>query len=154
MQNVTLGLRNLALALATVSLTVSCVPVGAPAASGKPEASLGQGIALLYQRRYDEAKAVFARLSPWKNADPRILMGIAIASDMKGDFRTSDRAYDELLLRAPDQAALYNNLGYSYMLRGDLNKAGSYLKEAARRDPDNAAIKNNLKMLRGVMPIQ
>src|SRR3990167_8464873 len=136
MQNVTPGLRKLVLAFTVMSLTVSCVPVGAPATSGKPEVSLGEGIALLSQRRFDEAKAVFARLSPWKNGDPRVLMGIAIASDMKGDFRTADRAYDELLLR------------------GDLNKASSYLKEAARRDPDNAAIKNNLKMLRGVMPIQ
>lgn len=135
-------------------LTAACVPEAITSGQQSPQVTLSQGISLLAQRRFDEAKTVFARLSPWKNADPRVLMGMAIASDMKGDFRTADRAYEELLLRAPDQAALYNNMGYSYMLRGDLDRAGSYLKEAARRDPDNVAIKNNIKMLRGVMPLQ
>lgn len=150
-RNVTQRICHLASALALTVLLGACVPGGPGTGSQSPQVTLSQGISLLAQRQYDQAKAVFTRLSPWKSGDPRILMGMAIASDMKGDFRTADRAYEQLLLLAPDQAALYNNMGYSYMLRGDLDRAGSYLKEAARRDPSNVAIKNNLQMLRGVM---
>ena len=81
-------------------------------------------------------------------------MALAVAADMQGDFRTSDRAYAELMLRQTDQAALFNNMGYSYMLRGDLDKALTYLSEAARRKPDDPTIQNNLTMLRGVAPLQ
>lgn len=84
----------------------------------------------------------------------RALMGLAIAADMTGDFRTADRAYEQLLVLTPDQPMLYNNMGYSYMLRGDLDRALSYLTEAARRDPENPAIRNNLAMLRGVVPLR
>lgn len=80
-------------------------------------------------------------------------MALAVAADMEGDFKLSDRAYEQLLTRAKDQVMLFNNMGYSYMLRGDLVKAASYLKEAARRDPSNPVTQNNLKMLRLVAPV-
>lgn len=117
------------------------------------QAQVERGIMLIEMRDYKAAKAELTRARPFKTADPRALMALAVASDMEGDFRTSDKAYEMLLSRAPDQAGLFNNMGYSYMLRGDLEKAASYLEEAARRSADNETIKNNLIMLKRAAPL-
>lgn len=146
--------KALRAALIAVLTLASCMPTVAPVGPEAARATMDQGMALLSQRRFGEAKQQFAKLAPLRSGDARALMGLAIASDMEGDFRTADSAYEKLLVLTPDQPMLYNNMGYSYMLRGDLTRAHSYLAEAARRDPGNDAIQNNLKMLRGVMPLQ
>lgn len=139
--------------LAATAWLAGCVP--GPQTNAPTEgATVERGLLLLSQRRYPEARTNFNKLGPFKTRDARALMGLAIAADMTGDFRTADRAYEQLLVLTPDQPMLYNNMGYSYMLRGDLDRALSYLTEAARRDPENPAIRNNLAMLRGVVPLR
>ena len=44
-------------------------------------------------------------------------------------------------------AQYYNNLGYSYLLRGDTATALINLRKASQLDPQNLTIANNLKML-------
>jgi Flp pilus assembly protein TadD len=112
-----------------------------------------RGISLLSARDYSSAKAELMKAQALKTGDERALMALAVAADMDGDFKLSDRAYELLLIRTKDQVMLFNNMGYSYMLRGDLVKAASYLQEAARRDPSNSVVRNNLKMLRLVTPV-
>lgn len=142
-------LRRLSLALLVMSLA-SCVggANGAPTAASR----YAKGIQLLNARDYAAAKAELTKAQPFKTGDSRALMALAVASDMTGDFRTSDRAYGELAKKGGDQVMLFNNMGYSYMLRGDLDRALSYLTEAARRDPNNPTTRNNMAMLRKVAP--
>lgn len=138
-----------ALALASCVSLSNTVPSAADFS-----AAYERGMQYLKARQYKEAKVELTKAKPFQTGDTRALMALAVAADMQGDFRTSDRAYAELMLRQTDQAALFNNMGYSYMLRGDLDKALTYLSEAARRKPDDPTIQNNLKMLRGVAPLQ
>ena len=42
---------------------------------------------------------------------------------------------------------LLNNMGYSYMLRGDLTHARQTFLKAYQRDPNNPTIANNLRLL-------
>ena len=42
---------------------------------------------------------------------------------------------------------ILNNLGYSYMLRGDLVNARKKFLKAYAREPNNPMIANNLKLL-------
>lgn len=112
-----------------------------------------RGISFLAARNYVAAETELMKAKPFKTGDERALMALAVAADMQGDFKLSDRAYEILLTRSTDQVMLFNNMGYSYMLRGNLVQAASYLKEAARRDPKNPVTQNNLKMLRLVAPV-
>ena len=59
----------------------------------------------------------------------------------------ADRAYGEALRLAGPTADLLNNRGYSYMLRGDIQRASQDLAAAAARDPGNEQIQNNLRAL-------
>lgn len=133
----------------------SCVPVATlgPTDPVVTQAALDRGLGLLAAKNYAAAKVELGKAQPFKTGDTRALMALAIAADMEGDFRLSDRAYEQLLARGGDQAMLFNNMGYSYMLRGDLRKAADYLAEAARCSPKDQTIKNNLAMLKKVSPL-
>ncbi|WP_165910165.1 tetratricopeptide repeat protein [Rhodovulum bhavnagarense] len=113
---------------------------------------VGQGIELLQQRRYEEAYRHLRGIDPMSTGDHTAHMAYAVAADMTGNFRTSDRIYAELGETYPERAVVLNNRGYSHMLRGELDKALVYLREAERLDPGNAVIRNNLDMLRSVGP--
>jgi Flp pilus assembly protein TadD len=130
----------------------SCMPVFDGPLSGASSNSsfLDRGMQLLASQDYRAAKAEIVKSRPFQTGDTRALLALAIASDMTGDFRMSDRAYNKLLERHTDRATLFNNMGYSYMLRGDFDKSSEYLAEAARLQPDNQTVKNNLQMLRKV----
>jgi len=139
----------------TCQFLVSCVP-GAHLSQRDPvsvEAYVDRGLAHLLSRNYVAAKTELMKAAPFKTGDARTLMALGIAADMTEDFRLSDRVYEKLLTLGSDQATLFNNMGYSYMLRGDLSKAADYLAEAARRSPKDETIKNNLSMLKKVSPL-
>ena len=117
------------------------------------EAAYQTGISLIEQKNFKAAKSHLMRAQPFVSNDPDLLMALAIAADLEGDFKISERAYGELLLRDTNKSTLYNNMGYSYMLRGDLEKAYAYLSEASRYQAENLTISNNLEMLRKVTPL-
>lgn len=142
-------------AVTLVTLLASCADGGifAPPDPQVTRQHIDRGISLISVRDFKSAKTELLKANPFKTGDQRALMALAIASDMEGDFRTSDKAYELLLAQSTDQATLFNNMGYSYMLRGDLLKANSYLAEAERRAPKNDTIRNNRKMLKQVSPL-
>lgn len=80
-----------------------------------------------------------------KNAEGYI--GLSASYDRLGRFDLSDRVYASLFKIAGGTAQYYNNVGYSYMLRGNLGEAVRNLRKAATLDPDNAVIENNLVIL-------
>ena len=43
--------------------------------------------------------------------------------------------------------AYYNNIGYSYLLRGDLQRARASFLKAYDLDPENVVVANNLQLL-------
>lgn len=138
-----------------LTLLASCASSSlfAPPDPQVTRAHVDRGISLISTRDFKTAKTELLKADPFKTGDQRALMALAIASDMEGDFRTSDKAYELLLAQSTDQAALFNNMGYSYMLRGDLIRANSYLAEAERRAPKNDTIRNNRRMLKQVSPL-
>ena len=149
------SIKCVARCLALSLLVAGCVPAGTPTTDPAAAASaVDQGYALMGQKDYAKAKSVLQSAQPFRTGDRRALMGLAVASDMTGDFRTADRAYKELLLRETDRAMLFNNMAYSYMLRGDYTRASAYLTEARRHDAANVTIANNTAMLERVAPFQ
>ena len=80
--------------------------------------------------------------------DPSAWLGLAASSDHLSRFDTSDRAYRVLAKMIPDRIEFHNNLGYSYLLRGDLVKARKHFLKAFEIDPANEFAANNLELLK------
>lgn len=92
--------------------------------------------AALYQR--------YVSLSP---KDPQGYVGLAASYDRLGRFDLSDRTYQTLLQVGGSTAQYYNNVGYSYLLRGNLTAALTNFRSAHKLDPNSIVIENNLQIL-------
>jgi len=79
--------------------------------------------------------------------DAEAWLGLAASYDRLRRFDLADRAYKQAIGIAGPTAAILNNQGYSYMLRGDYVRAREKLVAAQRKDPDNKYIANNLRLL-------
>ena len=79
--------------------------------------------------------------------DASAWIGLAASYDRLGRFDLADRAYQQAISLVGETTPILNNLGYSYMLRGDLIKARKYLQKALAREPGNPMIINNLRLL-------
>ena len=83
-------------------------------------------------------------LSP-KNAEGYI--GLSASYDRLRRFDLSDRVYTALFEITGGTAQYYNNVGYSYMLRGNVRAALTNFRKAQQLDPDNVVVSNNIQML-------
>ena len=92
--------------------------------------------AALYQR--------VVELAP-KNAEGYI--GLSASYDRLRRFELSDRVYSALYQLIGGTAQYYNNVGYSYMLRGNLAAALTNFRKAEKLDPDNVVVANNIQIL-------
>ena len=76
-------------------------------------------------------------------------VGLAASYDRIRRFDLADRAYATAIRLRGETTEILNNLGYSYILRGDIVTARKYLLKAYQREPNNPIILNNLKLLNG-----
>jgi Tfp pilus assembly protein PilF len=74
-------------------------------------------------------------------------IGLAASYDNLKRFDLADRAYGVALKLGPPTVSLLNNLGYSYMLRGDFVKARATYRRALKLEPKNEVVRNNLRIL-------
>jgi Tfp pilus assembly protein PilF len=74
-------------------------------------------------------------------------VGLAASYDQLGRFDLSDKAYHRALKIAGRRPEILNNLGFSYLMRGENAKARTILLEALDKDPDNQNIRGNLALL-------
>jgi Flp pilus assembly protein TadD len=80
-----------------------------------------------------------------KNAEGYV--GLSASYDRLGRFDLSDRVYASLYSITGGTAQYYNNVGYSYMLRGNVNAALTNFKKARALDPENIVVANNIQIL-------
>jgi Flp pilus assembly protein TadD len=83
-------------------------------------------------------------LSP-NNAEGYI--GLSASYDRLRRFDLSDRVYMALFEITGGTAQYYNNVGYSYMLRGNVRAALTNFRKAQQLDPENVVVANNIQML-------
>lgn len=72
---------------------------------------------------------------------------LAASYDRLRRFDLADKAYTAAIKRAGETVPILNNLGYSYMLRGDLVRARAKFLKAYELDPSNPIVVNNLALL-------
>ncbi len=91
--------------------------------------------------------AFYKRLVELAPKDPEGYIGLAASYDQLGRFDLSDRVYTALYAISGGTAQYYNNVGYSYLLRGDLRAALTNFRKAEKLDPGSVVVANNLQIL-------
>jgi Flp pilus assembly protein TadD len=99
------------------------------------------------QHNYGYAAAYYKRALELTPNDEEALVGLAASYDRLRRFDLSDRVYAQLLVVDGGTAQYYNNVGYSYMLRGNLVAARSSFLRAHDLDPTSQVVDNNLTLL-------
>jgi Flp pilus assembly protein TadD len=96
---------------------------------------------------YGYSAAYYKRVVELSPKDPEGYIGLGASYDQLRRYDLSDRVYASLYKLTGATAQYYNNLGYSYMLRGDLRKALINFRKARKLDPDNVVVANNIQLL-------
>jgi tetratricopeptide (TPR) repeat protein len=137
------------------------VPVEARDPAGRPRRG-GPGLdrqrAAIRERRtarrdgeetgdFSLAERHFRRAVELHPRDGEAWLGLAASYDRLRRFDLADRAYDQAIKISGPTAEILNNRGYSYVLRGDHQRARQTLLEAQAKDPGNSHVKNNLELL-------
>ena len=100
--------------------------------------------------KFNLAERHFRRAVELHPRDAEAWLGLAASYDRLRKFELADRAYDQAIKIAGPTAEILNNRGYSYMLRGDPQRARQTLLEAQAQDPANTFVKNNLELLEAI----
>ena len=99
------------------------------------------------EKNYGNAGAAFKKAVELAPKDGEAWMGLAAAYDRLRRFDLADRAYAHAYRLLGGTYQYYNNIGYSYLLRGDLVSARRSFLKAYELAPKNEVIANNLKLL-------
>jgi tetratricopeptide (TPR) repeat protein len=111
---------------------------------------LSRGKVQFRASNYGLAEQHFRKAVELHPKDAEAWVGLAASNDRLHRFDLADRAYKEARRIIGPTPELLNNLGYSYMLRGDYTRARQTLRQAQARDPRNPYIRNNLSLLEKV----
>lgn len=79
--------------------------------------------------------------------DAEAWLGLAASYDRLRRFELADRAYAQAMKILGPTPELLNNIGYSYLMRGDYRRAREKLLAARAKDPASPYIQSNLVLL-------
>jgi tetratricopeptide (TPR) repeat protein len=79
--------------------------------------------------------------------DAEAWVGLAASYDRLHRFDLADRAYSQAMRLVGRTPEILNDMGFSFMLRGDYARANKTLQEAQAKDPSNPYIQANLHLL-------
>jgi Flp pilus assembly protein TadD len=91
--------------------------------------------------------ALYKRVVELSPKDPKGYVGLSASYDRLGRFDLSDRVYASLYQLSGGTAQYYNNVGYSYLLRGNMSAALTSFRKAQKLDPDNIVVANNIQLM-------
>jgi len=114
---------------------------------GDPNDDLSLGKKHYRERNYGLAEKHFRRAVEKLPRDGEAWLGLAASYDRLKRYELADRAYREALSIFGPRPEVINNIGYSYMLRGDLKRARAKFAEAQAKDPENPTIANNIALV-------
>ena len=105
------------------------------------------GMQRFYEGNFGLAQQYFQDAVEKTPKDATAWVGLAASYDRLGRFDLADRGYASAVRLVGRTPNILNDEGYSYMLRGELNKARAKFEAALRADPGNATATNNLALL-------
>lgn len=99
------------------------------------------------QENYGNAGALFYKAVQLAPNDGEAWLGLGACADRIRRFDLSDYAYRKAYPLVGSTPTYYNNVGYSYLLRGKLQDARSNFLKAYELAPNDPTIRNNLELL-------
>lgn len=108
---------------------------------------LSQGKRAYAAGNYGLAETHFRRATELSVNDAESWLGLAASYDRLRRFDLADRAYKNLVRLTGPTPEVLNNIGYSYILRGDYANARVKLAEAQTKDPQNPYVRANIELL-------
>ncbi|RUM96378.1 tetratricopeptide repeat protein [Pseudaminobacter arsenicus] len=99
------------------------------------------------QENYGNAGALFYKAVQLAPNDGEAWLGLAASCDRIRRFDLSDKAYRQAHRLIGTSTAYYNNVGYSYLLRGNLKEARQNFLKAYELAPNDPTVANNLALL-------
>ena len=114
---------------------------------GDPGDDLVLGKRHYREKNYGLAEQHFRRAVEKAPRDGEAWLGLAASYDRLKRYELADRAYAQALAIFGPRPEVINNLGYSYLLRGDLRRARQKFAEAQAKDPANPTIANNIALV-------
>ena len=112
-----------------------------------PDRALSEARAHFRNNDFGYSATLYKRVVELNPKDPNGYIGLSASYDRLGRFDLSDRVYASLYQISGGNAQYYNNVGYSYMLRGNLTVALTNFRKAKALAPDSAVVANNLQIL-------
>ncbi|HEX3938202.1 MAG TPA: hypothetical protein VHX43_11920 [Xanthobacteraceae bacterium] len=137
------------------------VPPAEPGPSGEPVAPLSKpgllgddpnddvslGKKYFRSNNFALAEQRFQSAAEKHPNDAEAWIGLAASYDRLRRFDLADRAYAQVERLIGHTVEVLNDEGFSYMLRGDYQRAHKLLTEAQSRDPANPYVEANLRLL-------
>jgi Flp pilus assembly protein TadD len=99
------------------------------------------------QENYGNAGALFYKAVRLAPNDGEAWLGLAASSDRIRRFDLADTAYRKAYTLIGTTPAYFNNVGYSYLLRGNLVEARRNFLKAYELAPNDPTVANNLQLL-------
>jgi len=112
------------------------------------DGALAEARAHFRNNDFGHSAALYKRAAELAPKSAEAYVGLSASYDRLGRFDLSDRVYSALYEITGGTAQYYNNVGYSYMLRGNLTAALTNFRKAQRLDPDNIVVANNIQILK------
>lgn len=130
---------------AEVRLQAGTLPQAVP--SVPPDGVLGVAQDQFRAGNFGHAARYFEQAVALAPEDGEAWLGLAAAYDRLRRFDLADRAYTEAARLDGQSVPYLNNVGYSWLMRGELGRARRSFMRALALDPQNVTILNNLELL-------
>jgi Flp pilus assembly protein TadD len=102
------------------------------------------------EQNYGLSEKYFRQAVELRTDNASAWAGLAASYDQLGNFEFADRAYKQLVALKGNDPRVLNNMGYSFLLRGDYKKARTYFNRAQTADPTLDQVQGNLHLLNKV----
>lgn len=109
------------------------------------------GIAAVQLRKLDRASALLRAATALPGASWRAWNALGAVADLQLDWGAADAAYTRAHELGPDRAEVFNNHGWSLLMRGGWQEALPLLEKAAALDPKARRIADNLELARAAL---
>ena len=97
------------------------------------------------------ANLLLGRATAFPGATWRAWNARGVAADYAQDWTVADESFARAEWLAPNRSEVFNNFGWSLLVRGRWNEALDKLERAAALDPKNERIANNVELARAAL---
>ncbi len=132
------------------SQAVSVMEVALQTYRGDPEVDISYAKALAADGRFSQAMNVINNTIRPENPNWNALLVKGAILDQMGANAEARSIYQQAMILAPNEASLEANMGLSYAMTGELERAESHLRTAQRKRGANSRIRQNLALVLGL----